>query len=595
MTSDLALNPSLTEAFHSLTVPDLKLFSTLVPFALNKSTKADMIAVLKASMSGEKLRQLWGQLNSTEQSAVAEAVHHPFGLLDMRAFRAKYQALPKLNQASASRYATGNPTLLALFIHHDSRSGEYFVPSDVQAELAPWVPKPKAIEVQTVPPDEPDDGLTCRETEPEALQDLKLLLRTIEQTKVQVSDKTSVASAVAQRLLANKLTNGDFLPLDEPVERWQQVVGPIKAFAWPLLLQAGGLATCVSGRLALTPAGVKAIVSPPAPTIRALWRKWLNSRLLDEFSRVDIIKGQQSAGRGMTAVAPRRQAIENALRECPVGQWISIEALSRFMKASGHVFAVTHDPWKLYLFDKQYGAMGYDGHGEWHILEQRYMTALLMEYAATLGLVDVAYTHPKGATDDFRGIWGADELDFLSRYDGLERIRLTELGAYVLGLRADYVPQRVASPARLQVLRNLWVQVLHGPLEPDALQHLETWARPVQVDTWELCPLKAAAAIEKGYETAALRGLLATHAEGDLPDEVLAFLHTCDHNSKAFKTSGQATWVACRDRETADAALDDTELSKLAYRVGPKELVVRNEHIGKFRQRLLALGLGLVG
>lgn len=586
---------SLAEAFHSLTAPDLKQFSTLVPFALNKSTKADMVAVLNASMKGVALRQLWGQLSSAEQCAVAEAIHHPFGLLDMRAFKAKYQTLPKLNEPGSSRYATGTPTRLALFIHHDRRSNQYFVPDDLQAELMPWVPEPSAAAVQTVPPDSLGDGLTFRETEPEALQDLKVLLRTIEQTKVQVSDKTGVASAAAQRLLADKLTHGDFYALDESVERWQQTVGPIKAFAWPLLLQAGGLATCLSGRLALTPAGIKAIVSPPAPTIRALWRKWLNSRSLDEFSRVDIIKGQQSAGRVMTAVAPRRVAIDSALCECPVGEWVSIEALSRFMKAAGHDFAVTHDPWKLYLFDKQYGAMGYDGHGEWHILEQRYMTALLMEYAATLGLIDVAYVHPEGATDDFRGIWGADDLRFLSRYDGLKRIRITALGAYVLGLSADYVPQQVVSPARLQVLGNLWVQVLHGPLEPDAQRHLETWARPAQVDTWELCPLKAAAAIEKGYETAALRGFLEAHTEEALPDAVLAFLHTCDRNSKAFKTAGEATVVECRDRVTVDAAMEDAELGKLACRIGPKELLVRNEHIGKFRLRLLALGLGLVG
>ena len=50
-----------------------------------------------------------------------------------------------------------------------------------------------------------------------------------------------------------------------------------------------------------------------------------------------------------------------------------------------------------------------------------------------------------------------------------------------------------------------------------------------------------------------------------------------------------------RDRSTVDAAMADSVLSKLAHRIGPKELVVRNEHTGKFRQRLLALGLGLVG
>ena len=41
---------------------------------------------------------------------------------------------------------------------------------------------------------------------------------------------------------------------------------------------------------------------------------------------------------------------------------------------------------------------------------------LLFEYAATLGMIDVAYVDPEGARTDFRRLWGVDELRFLSRY-----------------------------------------------------------------------------------------------------------------------------------------------------------------------------------
>lgn len=590
-----ALQPSFTEAFHGLTVPELKRFAVHVPLATSKGTKADWVAALQAAMSGEPLRQMWNRLSSVQQTAVSEAVHHPLGVLDMQAFVAKYQTKPALHAGPANRFDTGQPTLLALFVHHDRRTGTYFVPWDLAAALALWVAPPVDAAVRTVHTDAAEDGLTVRCTESEALQDLKLLLRTVDQTKVQVSATTGVASAAAQQLVAGKLTHGDFYPLDEPVDLWQPKVGPIKAFAWPLLLQAGGLATCVSGRLALTPAGIKALVSPPAPTLRSLWRKWLDSRSFDEFSRIEVIKGQQSGGRVMTAVSTRRHAIDDALRECPVGEWISLRGLSDFMRAAGHTFAVAHDLWKLYLFDKQYGALGYDGFGGWNILEQRYMAALLMEYAATLGLVDVAFLHPAGATDDYCHIWGADELRFLSRYDGLDRFRITELGAYVWGLRAEYVPRPVVSPVRLQVLGNLWVQVLQGTMDMDAQHQLDTWARPAQVDTWELCPMKAAAAIEKGYETSALLAFLAAHSTEPVPQAVLDFLHTCNQNSKAFSVAGAATLMTGSDKATVDAVLADKALSKLAHRIDPKTLVVRNDQIDKFRERLRALGRGLVG
>jgi hypothetical protein len=42
------------------------------------------------------------------------------------------------------------------------------------------------------------------------------------------------------------------------------------------------------------------------------------------------------------------------------------------------------------------------------------------------------YTDPLGARDDYRFLWGAGELPYLSRYDGLLAIRVNELGAAVL-------------------------------------------------------------------------------------------------------------------------------------------------------------------
>jgi hypothetical protein len=49
------------------------------------------------------------------------------------------------------------------------------------------------------------------------------------------------------------------------------------------------------------------------------------------------------------------------------------------------------------------------------ILVERYMLCLLFEYAATLGLVDVAFIPPAGARRDYHKLWGTDDLLFFSR------------------------------------------------------------------------------------------------------------------------------------------------------------------------------------
>jgi hypothetical protein len=147
-----------------------------------------------------------------------------------------------------------------------------------------------------------------------------------------------------------------------------------------------------------------------------------------------------------------------ALALCPRDEWISVDDLFAAMRRSNLSPTIARSErglWRLYLGDPEYGSLGYDGFHDWPILEGRYTLAVLFEYAATLGLLDVDYVSPAHARDDFRHMWGADGIDALSRYDGLRAVRLTPLGAYAGGFTTTYVPAAPASPDRtLQVLAN---------------------------------------------------------------------------------------------------------------------------------------------
>lgn len=165
--------------------------------------------------------------------------------------------------------------------------------------------------------------------------------------------------------------------------------------------------------------------------------------MLDELNRVDEIKGQRSAN-VLTSVKIRRKAVATALAGCPRDERIAVDDLFAIMRrrrdTSPTIARSERGLWKLYLVDPQYGSLGYSGFADWPILEGRYTLAVLLEYAATLGLIDVQYTDPVGARTDYHDNWGADDLNCLSRYDGLLAIRLNPLGAYALGLTGDYHP-----------------------------------------------------------------------------------------------------------------------------------------------------------
>lgn len=258
-------------------------------------------------------------------------------------------------------------------------------------------------------------------TEQRALAQLPVVLALADAGKLPVSAATRKPTAATMRLLETVLPGGEFYANE-----------PISGFAWPLLLQAGGLAD--GPRMALTSRGCTALSKDPALVLKGLWERWLKAGIIDEFSRIEAIKGQRSAN-VLSALKPRRQLAAEGLRLLTEDSWTPVDALFAKMQALGMDPKIERTEmrlWKLYIEDPQYGSLGYEGYSAWSLLQGRYVLVLLFEYAATLGLVDVRYVPPEGARSDYTNQWGGEWLGRLSRYDGLQEVRLTPLGRLCL-------------------------------------------------------------------------------------------------------------------------------------------------------------------
>ncbi len=261
-------------------------------------------------------------------------------------------------------------------------------------------------------------------TAPDALSNLVAVLELTADRQVRCSAATRRPSAATVKLLDDVLVAGDYYDTGEP----------IAAFAWPVLLQIGGLAQLTGTRLELTPRGEAALAERSYEALGRLWAKWLKCVSHDELSRVDAIKGQRKPST-LTSVPRRRAAIAAGLAQVEPGDWADIDTLLSILQFQPAPLVVARSLmalWRLYLVDSYYGSLGHAGYGAWGVLEGRYALCVLFEYAATMGVVDVAYTDPAGARDDYRGLWGADYFAWLSRYDGLVAVRVNELGAAIL-------------------------------------------------------------------------------------------------------------------------------------------------------------------
>ncbi|HOW64702.1 MAG TPA: hypothetical protein PK256_05395 [Verrucomicrobiota bacterium] len=577
--------------------------------------KAELIETLERFLRSDGVVRLWTQLKALEQSAVAEAVHSVDGAFDPGAFHAKYGALPAF-QIEEENCWQKNPTLLGLFIHPKVTGGRS-VPDDLREQLRTFVPKPAAPKLSAFEqiPERPPRKWTSRRfdaekrgivyedhelplivrlTEQAALQDLRTVLRLIDQEKISVSSKTLLPSKATMALLNDLLRERDFFERTEKVNSWDPEIGPVKAFSWVLLVQAAKFAALRNEKLLLTKTGRAALETPLPQSLRELWNAWIARGIIDEFSRIDTIKGQKGKGRqSFTPPGHRRLAIKGALAECPVGQWVEIGEFSRYMRAAGFQFEVTRNPWSLYICDAQYGSLGYEGYGGWNILQERYLLCLLFEYAAPLGMIDIAYEHPAGARNDFKGQWGTDDLIFLSRYDGLRYLRLTPLGQFILGRADHYESREEKSAVSLIVLPNRQIRIENGDLSPDQKLLLENFAEPQCSGLWVLDEARAIRSIEKGARVSELRAFLTAGDPQPLPEAVEGFITAVEKRGAACVCKGTALLIECISPQIAEMITHNSETGKLCQRAGERCLVLPVDKEKSFRAALNTIGYGM--
>ena len=595
--------PTLESALESMTADELKRL-TAKTAEKSRSRKGDMVAVIMHHMAGEGLRAVWDSLDELQRAAVAEGVYSHPTPFNAGLFRAKYGGDPIWGSKGRASYDYIPSNLCLIFYRNGS------IPADLRERLLTFVPAPPRAAIATVDQlpaafdrtfergnkkestrEEWTEAIPVIvfETERTAQRELHSVLRLVDMGKVVVSDKTLRASTSTVAAINAALEGGDYYPHVAAKDKWtDENAGPIRAFAWPLIIQAGGIAELAGTRLQLTKAGRKALSDPPAQTLRTLWKKWMKTTILDELARIDCVKGQTGkAKRSLTAVSSRREAIAHSLSECPLGEWIAIDEFIRYMRASGKFFDVSHGEFGLYVSDAQYGTLGYAGLG---CLNQRYLFALLLEYAATLGMIDVALIPPAGARKDYHMLWGSDDLPFFSRYDGLFYFRLTPLGAYCLGMESDYRTQAVEAKPVLRVLPNLEIAATGSELEHSDRLALNAYAIPISDFVWRLEAGALLAAIEAGRQVEEIREFLLARSGEPIPETVVRLLNDVAARTTKLHDRGLARLIECADPALAALIANDTRTRKLCMRAGEKHLVVAASSESAFRRALRDVG-----
>lgn len=544
------------------------------------------------------IKEMWKMLSETEKYAVSEAFRNKNASIDIDKFNAKYRTDLFIPEHGSTYYYFDSDDIK----NPDTKIHAFFlnnhtIPEEIIMSLTDLVYSTKSIEIEcsSEMPVTEDKEIRVFNGEESVKHDLYIVLDLVSKEKIKVSEKTRKPSEASQKLIADMLIDKDFFnPSEFPKKsKYHEVPGYIRAYAWSLLLQEGKMAAYSKGKLSLTKVGTKNLSRPMAEIVKEMLTHWMAQKEIDEFNRIDLIKGQnpRSRNKSLTNVLDRKKAILSALKSCPANKWIAIDEFSRFMMAKGLDFQVAEDPWALYIVDREYGSLGYEGSDSWEIFQERYIMALFMEYFTTLGIIDIIFKHPDNARNDCSDLWGMDEYAFLSRYDGLLYFRINELGSYCLEKKKEYVNNKKNSVVekKIELLKNFEIYI-KKELSSSEKFFLEKISVKKQDFIWQLSEAVILDSVEKGITYDDIKQFLVSLSGNSIPKNIDLFLEKIKNNIEQFTGSFHADVFSFRDSNIALEISEKRTMKKFCYLCGSNAVAVKKDKLNTFYSELKKMG-----
>lgn len=533
-------------------------------------------------------KKFYRALSELEKCAMQEIVHGD-GVFYENRIQAKYGKSPNVSFDFWVLSSKKNSSLLAIL----SRQNK--IAEDLRARFKTFVPEPKKTTLATldvVPDcfvsDKSSFLITIHETEQAALADVLTMLQLCHMEILPINPATGRLPKASAHKLHALLLKGDFytegLEREESQSDVQIGYAGIRPFAWPLIMSVARIAYMNNSRLCLSAHGRQCFSIPAHEFIRTLWQEWMHNIAYNEIFRIDIIKGQKSERNRWNSPVKVREAIVSGLMHLPKEKWVGIDAFINFIIASGIEVVLSITPWNLSI-----PHLGILDRYSWAYVEGRFIRAFLLEYAATLGIIDVGLTVPWCSVEDAGGNYSPS---CLSRYDGLKYLRLTPLGRYVLGLDSVYQPKMENKTACFQILPNLELPLLSGTLMPYDKLMMERFCIQKSDRVWQLSKSKILNEIERGITINDIKAMLASMIkDSQMPENVEIFLNDIAKKSTQLRFKGAYTLVECEDAKTAMMLVNDKQLKQFTQMVGEKFLLVNQGNEDKFRKCVKKQGM----
>jgi len=587
--------------FMTFTRADIIGFAKLLGISENLPPKTICTRIARVMFSSNQgqsqLELLFSKLGPIEQAYVSEVLYQR-PAADLVLFALKYSAQPTFSIPTESDSHLRQLTLINLFVFINQlpATAVKFMTQELADNLISFVPPPPADELRALAEPvkiKPEAPFVIHASEFIAPDELSSILAQLASAPANTNAGGAGSAQKSIEDIDAALIGGDFFDSWRAKMKKTGVRGhkSIRGHAWGSLLCVAKLAKIRDNKYQLMNAGHQATQAAPAVTLKQIWNSWLKTNVYDEAQRISSLSGYIKTNK-LNKPSARRRIIVSALQTCPVNQWIKFDDFfwMLFIRSTG------------FTLSSSFASFEYEGrminevcspfmlH---KVLERSYLLAFLFEYAATLGIIDIAF-HPPGDMRNTLNSTGEKVAPVcVSVYDGLSCFRINPLGAYILGLTATYEICVPAIAKKIHLGPGLKIKLAPDPANKPVAALLKRFATTTAPDHFTLSMDKALETVASGSSVSVIALLLEQSGE-PVPPEMQAWIAELDRRTGMLTITGETRLIECA---TEDLALDVAYEWKTKYLckiAGPTTVAVPARSEQSFRDVLMDLGYPIV-
>lgn len=297
-------------------------------------------------------------------------------------------------------------------------------------------------------------------------------------------------------------------------------------FAIVQLLRAADVLDIVKDKLVPSTNAIKFANFSVSEKAKFLFDAYMGHKgdIITESFRISTCKLRFS--RSKQNLSSARKEVVMMLKECPVNEWISFSQFSKEMRKSNrHLFDMVGEVLIRNDYDNSY----YNIPG-WNIFEHGAISIMLMEYMATLGVVDVLVQEVSHS--DYEMYYSYETSLF----------RITELGAYLLGITDTYSEKQQEFSKEEKgfiVQPNFDIIIPNGK---NRMQHelffdrfMNKTTNDTEVSVYKLDFKSILKAVNIGLLIREIYSYCETFSDIPIPDNIKAAFEEWDYQSKRIK------------------------------------------------------------